>query len=137
MMDKKKIEDIAQGLEGVRDAMAKLNDTLSGGPASYYYERIIDYYKGCMKAAKFRKGERVELKEDVDLSDCSGWVSSKHFLIKGSVATVRDVDYYQGKYRYDIEFDDETWIDHHGVKRVPDKKHTFCFYQKSLKRNKV
>ena len=136
-MDKKKIEDITKGLEGVRDAMDNLNGILSGGPASYYYERIIDYYKGCMKAAKFRKGERVELKEDVDLSDCSGWVSSKHFLIKGSVATVRDVDYYQGKYRYDIEFDDETWIDHEGNKQIPSKKHWFCFYQKSLKRNKV
>ena len=132
MMDKKKIEDITKGLEGVRDAMDNLNGILSGGPASYYYERLLEYYKGCMKAAKFREGERVELKED-----CVTWDHYKHFMTKGALATVKTVDYYKGKYRYEITFDNESWIDMHGAKCEPEKKHWFMFEQKYLKRNKV
>jgi hypothetical protein len=130
-MNEKKIKDIVSGLEDVRDAMSVLNSVLSGGPASYYYERLIDYYQGCMAAAKFKKGDRVQLREDA-----TGWDHCKHFLVKGAVGTVEEVDYYMGEYRYDIEFDNETWIDRHGVKRVPGTKHTFRFSQKDLKRNK-
>jgi hypothetical protein len=130
-MNEKKIKDIVSGLEGVRDAMDVLNGVLIGGPASYYYERLIDYYKGCMAAAKFKKGDRVQLREDA-----TGWVYCKHFLVKGAVATVEEVDYYKGDYWYDLEFDDETWVDSNGVKRVPETKHTFRFSQKDLKRNK-
>jgi hypothetical protein len=132
MMDQKKIEEITRGLEGVRDAMKNLDNVLSGGPASYYYERIIDYYKGCMKAAKFKVGDRVELKED-----CKHWDHHKHYMIKGALATVISADYYKGNYRYEIEFDDETWINMDGVKKVPERKHCFAFGQKNLKRHKV
>lgn len=135
-MDQTKIEDITKGLEGVRDAMQNLNNVLQGGPASYYYERIIDYYKGCMKAAKFKVGDRVELKEDYT-GDAPGWAHCKHFLIKGAIATVKHADYYKGHYRYEIEFDNETWIDSKGVKQVQNRKHCFLFGQKELKRNKL
>ena len=133
-MDLKKIEDITRGLEGVRDAMHELDKVLCGGPASYYYERIVEYYKGCMAASKFKEGERVELKED--FTNTTGWDAFKHFMLKGAVATIKSVDYYKGKYRYEIEFDNETWTDHHGNKRVPDRKHCFLFHQSDLKRNK-
>ena len=113
-MNKKKIEDIVEGLEGVRSAMDKLNGVLQGGPASYYYQRIIHYYEGCMAAAKFKVGDRVELRED-----CTHWAHCKHFMIKGAVATVRYADYYKGNYRYEIEFDDETWINMDGIKKAP------------------
>ena len=135
-MNKEKIEDIVEGLEGVRDAMDKLNNILRGGPASYYYERIIHYYEGCMAAAKFKVGDRVELREDYT-GDATGWAHCKHFMIRGAVATVKHADYYKGKYRYEIEFDNETWIDDKGIKRAPSNKHHFIFGQKDLKRHKV
>ena len=130
-MNEKKIKDIATGLEGVRDAMNALNGVLSSGPASYYFERIIEYYKGCMAASKFKVGERVRLKEDI-----KDWDHCTHFLIEGAIGTVEEVDYYKGVYYYDIMFDNETWIDSKGIKQVPKTKHTFRFAQKSLKRNK-
>ena len=96
---------------------------------------MIEFYEGCMKASKFKIGDRVELKETVT----DGWQGRNHFMTAGAKATVMDVDYYKGKYRYDIIFDKETWIKDWG----PDKgevdiedKHQFCFPQKRLRRVK-
>lgn len=132
-MNKKKITGITKALDGVRLAMDELNHELSGGPASYYYERLVDYYNGCMAAAKFKVGQRVELVEAY-AGDASGWAHCKHFMLKGAKATVVGVDYYKGEYSYDIEFDIETWIDRHGAKRVVEKKHLFRFGQNDLKK---
>jgi hypothetical protein len=105
---------------------------MSGGPASYYFEKILGYYEGCMKAAKFKEGDRVTLKEDWD-GEASGWAHCKHFLKEGEAATVSSVDYDKGKYVYDIEFDNESWIDDKGTTRATTQKHTFHFQQKMLK----
>lgn len=124
-MNKEKLNEIRESLSGVNDALCKLNSVVSHGPATYYFERIMEYFDGCMAASKFKVGDRVELVEDVDTSDAPGWNNSKHFLIKGAKATVDEVDYYNGKYRYSVVFDDETWINTKGEKVPTEKKHYF------------
>ena len=58
-------------------------------------------------------------------------------VIKLELSPESTLDLKPGRYVYDIEFDNETWIDHEGKKQVPSKKHWFSFAQKDLKRIKV
>jgi hypothetical protein len=134
-MNKSKLETIVDDIKNLDEAFNKFKSTMSSGPSSFYFEKIMGYYEGCMKAAKFKEGDRVTLKEDW-AGDASGWAHCKHFLKEGEPATVSDVDYDQGHYRYEIVFDNETWIDKDKNKRVVTRKHTFCFWQKELKRLK-
>lgn len=134
-MNKEKLQEMVDAINNVKDAFDNFNSVMEGGPASYYFERMTEYYEGCIKAAKFKIGDRVELKETVT----DGWNSRNHFMTAGAKATIKDVDYYKGKYRYDIMFDKETWIKDWG----PDKgevdvvdKHVFCFGQKLLRKVK-
>jgi hypothetical protein len=141
-MNKSKFNDIIKALDGLHESFDHLRSVTSSGPASYYFERMKDYYDGCMKAAKFKKGSRIQLKEDVDTNDKPGWEHCKHFLIKGAKATIRDVDYMNGKYVYDLEFDNESWIkDYEGFTKlkkpveVPiEDKHVFRFTEKHLEK---
>lgn len=132
-MYKNKLEKIVEDMKNLDEAFKRFNSTVSGGPASFYFEKIMGYYEGCMAASKFKEGDRVTLKEDWT-GDASGWQHCKHFLKEGEPATVQSVDYHKGKYRYEIEFDNETWIDDKGVKKPTSHKHLFTFYQKQLKR---
>ena len=131
-MHKKKLEKIVDDMKNLDEAFKRFNSTVSGGPASFYFEKIMGYYEGCMAAAKFQEGDRVTLKEDWN-GQASGWQHCKHFLKEGSPATVQSVDYHKGEYRYEIEFDNETWVDVKGVEKPTSDKHRFMFYQKELK----
>ena len=131
-MRKEKLEQVVEDMKNLDTAFKKFNSTVSGGPASFYFEQIMGYYEGCMAASKFKEGDRVTLKED--WNNDVGWQHCKHFLKNGSPATVKSIDYHKGKYRYEIEFDNETWIDDKGEQRVPRNKHVFTFGQKELKR---
>jgi hypothetical protein len=132
-MYKSKLEQVVEDMKNLDTAFRKFNSTVSSGPASFYFEEIMGYYEGCMKAAKFQEGDRVTLKEDWT-GGASGWQHCKHFLKEGSPATVKSIDYHKGKYRYEIEFDNETWMDDKGVEKPTSHKHLFTFGQKELKR---
>ena len=140
-MNDKKFDEIIGALNDLDQSFKRLNGTMSTGPSSYYFERMKDYYKGCMKAAKFKKGSRVKLKEDYTGKD-TGWQHCKHFLKKGALATVKEADYMDGSYCYRIVFDNETWlrdsIDFKKLKEpieMPVKdKHSFLFYQSDLEK---
>lgn len=135
-MEKEKLIQITEALNQTKEAYHNLQSALSTGPASFYFEQILDYYHGCMAASKFKEGDKVKLKEDVDTSDAPGWHYCKHFLIKGAEATVKSVDYSKGKFYYDIIFDNETYINNDGEVKPVSKKHTFNFQQHYLKRIK-
>ena len=132
-MDDKKLKEVIKAFSDVDDAFKQFNSVMSTGPSSYYLEKLMGYYEGCMKAAKFQVGDRVELKEDYA---GHGWEGQRHFLIKGAKATIHDVDYHEGKYFYDIMFDDESWIGYDKKINPVKDKHTFCFRQKALKKLK-
>lgn len=134
-MNKDKLQEMVNAINTVSDSFDTFNKVMNGGPSSYYFERMIDFYDGCMKASKFKPGDRVKLKESVT----DGWNGRNHFMIAGAKATIMEVDYYKGKYRYDIMFDKETWIKDWGSDKgevdIVDKN-VFGFEQKQLRRVK-
>ena len=140
-MNDKKFDEIIEALADFEQSFKRVTSTMSTGPASFYFEKMKEYYKGCMKAAKFKKGSRVKLKEDYTGKD-TGWQHCKHFLKKGALATVKEADYRDGKYIYSIMFDNESWlrdsVDFVRLKEpieMPVKdKHVFLFYQSDLEK---
>ena len=138
-MNKEKLDEMVNAINTVSESFEAFNKVMNGGPSSYYFERMIGFYEGCMKASKFKIGDKVELKETVT----DGWNGRNHFMTAGAKATIMEVDYYKGKYQYDIMFDKETWLKDWdgGTKENPIEvdiidKHHFCFPQKWLRRVK-
>ncbi len=89
----------------------------------------------------FKVGDRVEIAVDLNLNwtDSPGWMSCRHFLVKGAVGTVQTIDYYNGEFGYLIQFDDDkTWIDDKDVIRPnsnQDKRHNFFFREAKLRKH--
>lgn len=139
-MDREKLDEMVEAMNELSAAFDNFKGVMSDGPASHYFECMKEYYEGCMKAAKFQIGDRVELKETVT----NGWEGRNHFMTEGAKATIMDVDYYDGEYCYDIMFDKETWLkDWNDFKKLKKPievdvkdKHHFCFKQKALRKVK-
>jgi hypothetical protein len=78
----------------------------------------------------FIVGDKVKLNKTpvINTEESWGWLGSKHFLIKGAMATVRTREFYNGHFVFGLHFDHESWIDGNGKARpVKDTKSLFMF----------
>lgn len=86
----------------------------------------------------FKVGDRVRLTRtpEITTEKSWGWIGSKHFLMKGALATVADVDYRaDGKcFEYLLKFDDDSWIDRDGIKHLQNDgdRALFTFFEKDV-----
>lgn len=112
---------------------------LSGGPASFYFERVKGYVNGLFnRFAPFKVGDRVKLVDDIPMTDDNpGWHHCAHFLKKGEMAVVKDVDYVDdykgGRFVAECIFDNETYKDDEGNLH-PTSKHLFSISEKWLEK---
>ena len=88
------IRDITKAIQTLDDSINNAKKVLGTGPTSYYIEKLIGYYIGCMEAAKFKEGDNVQLAV-TPRPFPSGWNSGKHFIKKGAKATVHSIDYFR------------------------------------------
>lgn len=108
------------------------NKTLSGGPASYYYEKLDDYVTALFtRFAPFHEGEKVIIKKAPPCNN--GWAHCKHFLIVGAIGTVKEVDYRDNQFIAAVEWDNETWIDSMNIERPVESRHTFLMWESQIK----
>ena len=129
---RERISDILSGLNAVRDSHLKLEQMLSGGPASYYFRTLNSYIEGLFSFAKFKVGDRVALAHDIDCNDAPGWLSSEHFLKKGATADVVECDFRNGAFGYAVVFDNETWLDSNKIARPVSSKHEYWLQERDL-----
>ena len=140
-MDAKKIKEVAQAVADVSDAMQTFQSVMGNGPADFYFEKLMGYYEGCMKAAKFQIGDSARLNQDIKVS--GGWSHCGHFMKKGAKVKIKSVDYdTDDGYSYHVTFKDETYIAKYDPKtyvkyetprETPVKeKHHFRFTEKYL-----
>jgi hypothetical protein len=137
---KENIEEIVKAFSEIQASHDRFSRVMSRGPASYYFEKLIGYYEGCMAASKFKVKDKVKLSKDLDINKTSGWAHCAHFLVKGAKAKIVEVDYIDGEYKYGVKFDKETYLDEwNGFKKVKTpiekpvtKKHIFYFNENSL-----
>ena len=130
------IDNIKQAFElykkGV-DAFSEANIVLSVGPASYYYEGIERYVNALFdRFAPFKEGDRVKIIKAPNTNN--GWKRCEHFLIKGALGTVSEVDYRNDMFIADVIWDIETWISFDGVVTDVTKKHTFRMSENEVER---
>ena len=128
-------------IENVKDAIDLLQkgiNKLSNGPLSYYVENMVAAYDILMtRYAPFKVGDCVLLTKTpvINLSTASGWMGSKHFLVKGAAGTVATADCGTRGFKFDVIFDDESWYNHVDkiyVKMAEDKRHRYCFGEDDL-----
>lgn len=104
-----------------------------GGSFGWCIEQVIDSYLSLFdRFSPYQIGDRVKLIKSCDVNEDSGWYNSRHYLIKGSKATVKGRGYRDGKFTFEIMFDDETWIDREGCKKSVSQKHSFGFSETML-----
>lgn len=110
---------------------------LDRGPLEYYLERLTRCYDFLLTLAPFQPGARVMMAETpvINEKESWGWIGSKHFLVRGAQAIVRAVHADRDGFSYDVEFDDDSWVDHHTNEihlRKPEERDVFRFAAKWL-----
>ncbi len=105
-----------------------------GGSFEWGITEVADSYMSMFERfCPFQEGERVELVKDVPVKNSSGWNHCRHFLIRGGKATINGCGYSDGKFMFDVVFDDETWIDE-GKEKPVHTKHTFGLNETYLRK---
>jgi hypothetical protein len=125
------IDNVVEGARLIRQGIS----ILDGGPLEYYLERLAGCYRFLLTLAPLQPGARISLTETPEIRHDSGWFGSKHFLVKGAQGTVRAVHATYDGFTYDVEFDDDSWIESHSKiehKRPPEDRGVFHFSSKWL-----
>lgn len=127
-------------IENVKQAathMQKAMQLLSSGPLDYYLTEMAGAHDFMMaRCCPYKIGDRVELAvtPNINERDSWGWMASKHFLIEGSPGVVMITECGSNGFKFAVVFDNETWIDREGNKQPVDRKHSYYFGEKSLRK---
>ncbi len=118
------------------DYVEKLHKAVAVHTASelkYELEKLEDckseFFKRC---APCREGERVVIVRELNIPESSGWYHCAHFLVLGAKGTAHKVDFFGGRFRIDVVYDDESWVDRQGNEHKVEDKHTFCMGEKDI-----
>lgn len=131
------VEKYAKELQRLSEAAKDFKATIDaacGGSFKWGVEQVVSSYLSLFdRFCPFGVGDRVELTKNVPIEEGSGWYSCRHFLIRGARGTVRSRGYSGDKFVFDVEFDNETWIDKDGIEQPILKKHVFSFNESYLR----
>ena len=126
------IDTLREGMEKVKDGFSMMN----GGPMTFTLDCLLAAYNTLVNEyAAFKVGQCVELRAvpKAALVLESGWWHCQHFLVPGNEGTIRHVSCdSDGRLRYDVIFDRETWIDRDGKEQPVISKHVFSLFEKEL-----
>lgn len=84
----------------------------------------------------FKVGDTVILVKEpvINEKQAWGWLHAKHFLKIGAVGIVKEVGFYDGKFRAGVKFLNETYIDSNTKKEIQlEKPHMYMFSEDFLK----
>lgn len=105
---------------------------LGSGPLSYRLKQLYTAYILLItQYAPFKVGDTVLLSKTPYIDPDSGWYHCRHFLVSGSKATIKkiEVNVLKNDLSYDLEFENESFIDRNGdiIPIDLERRHTFCF----------
>ena len=119
----------AEDLKDIARLAREFSKSISGACGGSFEwgmtEMAESYLSMFERFCPFQIGDRVEMLRDVEVKESSGWYTCRHFLIRGGKATINNRGYSNGKFSFDVVFDDETWIDGNGDEKPVHTKHTF------------
>lgn len=108
-------------------------------PVDGEFLRLLEYYEeyriGLLARSPAKIGDRVFLMETpvITKETANGWIGCEHFLVRGAVATIGGVDFYDGKFRFGLLFDNESYI-HDGKTILVKDKGQYWFSEDKLAR---
>jgi len=99
-------------LDLLLDLSEKLGNHVNGDGFAWHFPRYRAYARALFERSPIKKGARVRLTKtpDINPKDSWGWMHARHFLIKGAMATVADVDFDKGRFSAGLVFDDESFV---------------------------
>jgi hypothetical protein len=102
MSDYSRVVDVVMGAIG---KIGEAERMLSGGPASFYFEKMKIYAEMLFDRAPFKVGSTVRLTRDLNISKekSPGWWVYRHMLVAGYTGRVLEIDaerYGDGKFRF-------------------------------------
>jgi hypothetical protein len=126
-----KEKDISELLQNIKSIEKMFNVSLET------YKSIIKDVDSIWLRCPFNVEDRVVLTDTpvITKEKSWGWMGSKHFLIKGAKATVKERQFYDGSFVFGLIFDDETWIDYEGICQPVDRKALFFFRERWLSKD--
>jgi hypothetical protein len=104
--------DIATVLRGA-DLIRQGMEALNSGPLEFYLNELVSAHNLLMERfAPFKIGDRVRLTRTPEITNdvCFGWIGHKHFLVEGSVGTVRDAGCGSRGFWFLVALDEQSWI---------------------------
>ena len=133
----------AEGKEGTfevvgktLDAVDALTEAVRNSEHAFHWKKLREYAEGLFTRAPFQVGDRVRLTKTPEITEKKawGWLGGKHFLVKGAMATVKHVDFWDGHFNAMLIFDDESWIDYQGVEHPRDRPSLYTFWETGIER---
>lgn len=126
--------EYANHLNVVKSKISELDNLLSKD-FGFKLNTVLESYSSLFnRFCPFSVGDRVQLKEDINPPKDDGWYSSRHFLVKSAIATVRACDYRNDLFFFGLEFDDESWIDREGNVKPVTSKHIYYLSENKIER---
>jgi hypothetical protein len=110
-MKEKDIKEALAKLETLRKASYDMFSVNTSG--EYKVRTIVEQSLYIFDRALFKNNDKVKLKRApiIDQYNNWGWLGQKHFLVEGATAIVKERSFYGGKFRYLLEFDNESYVD--------------------------
>ena len=111
-------------------------DNLLSNEFGFKLSQVLESYTSLFgRFCPHKIGDRIQLKETLDIPEGSGWYGSKHFLIEGAIATVRTCEYRNNSFCFGLVFDDESYVDYRSgeIKPEPeDDKHLYYLSEEKI-----
>jgi hypothetical protein len=111
------VDAVSEKLPALTDLerLVEATKLLGSMQLAWTVKRFGEYRDGLMTHSPFQPGDRVRLTipPQITHQQSWGWMAHKHYLIKGAIGTVREIDWSggsDGHFRCAVEFDDESWL---------------------------
>lgn len=124
-------------IDKVLTAVDTFTNAVQYSEHAWHWKKLRAYAAALFDRAPFKVGDRVRLTKTPDITPEKswGWMGAKHFLVKGAMATVREVDFSDGHFEAWLHFDDESWISSIDGKIHPaERKALYHFWETYLER---
>jgi hypothetical protein len=121
-------------LAGYHQRVAELVEIIPSEIGYKVKSIAVSYQDMFDRFCPFQIGEKVILSKAIDFTKAPSWESSRHFLIEGAIAIIKERDFRNKLFVFGVEFEEDSWIDTEGDihQYKPEDRHLFCISELNL-----
>jgi hypothetical protein len=123
-------------IDKVLVAVETFEDVVRYSEHKWHWKKLREYAQALFERAPFKVGDRVQMTVTPEITPEKswGWMGARHFLVKGSLATVREVDFSDGHFCAWLHFDLDSWKSDDGTVHPSERKSLFCLWDTQIER---